>query len=94
MKQGHPTIRCDIDRVPENQRSWLEKPSNGDMDQVKELLGLIKGVKMNGRLVAVSFIVHRVQPCKERAHLGFDFKGDDDGTQERPKRLTRNIVLE
>ena len=30
------------------------------MDQVKELLGLIKGVKMNGALVAASFIVCHV----------------------------------
>ena len=50
------------------------------MDQVKELLGLIKGMKMNGGLVAASFIVRHVQPYKERAHMGFDFKGDTDGT--------------
>jgi len=30
------------------------------MEQVWELLGLINGVKMNDRLVAVSFIVHHV----------------------------------
>ena len=47
------------------------------MEQVRELLGLIKGVKTNGGLVAVSFIVRRVQPCKERAHAAFDFKGGD-----------------
>ena len=51
------------------------------MEQVRELLSLIKGVKMNNRLVAVSFIVRRVQPCKERAYAGFDFKGDTDGTR-------------
>ena len=50
------------------------------MDQVKELLGLINGMKMNDGLVASSFIVCRVQPCKERAHTGFDFNGDTDDT--------------
>ena len=55
------------------------------MEQVRELLDLIKGVEINGELVVTSFIVRRVQPCKERAHLGFDFKGDDDGTRERPE---------
>jgi len=50
------------------------------MEQVRELLGLIKGVKMNGALVVASFIVRHVQPCTERAHVGFDFKGDTDGT--------------
>ena len=64
------------------------------MEQVRELLDLIKGVETSGELVAASFIVHRVQPCKERAHPGFDFKGDDDRTWERTERLTRKDVLE
>ena len=80
MKQSHPTIRCDIDQIPENQRSWSEKPSSADMDQVKELLKLMRGMKVNGVVVAVSFIVRRIQPSKERAHPGFDFNGDTDDT--------------
>ena len=47
---------------------------------MRELLSLIKGMKMNDALVVASFIVRRVQPYKERAHVGFDFKGDTDGT--------------
>ena len=94
MKQSHPAIRCDVDHVLENQRSWSERPSSVDMEQVRELLGLIKGMKMNGGLVAVSFIVRHVQPYKERAHVGFDFKGDTDGTQEWSERLTKDDVLE
>ena len=80
MKQSHPAIRCDVDHVLQNQRSWPKKPSSADMEQVREILGLIKGVKMDVGLVAASFIVRRIQPCKERAHAGFDFKGDTDGT--------------
>ena len=41
---------------------------------------MIKGMELRGELVAASFIVRRVKPYKERAHLGFDYKGDDDGT--------------
>ena len=63
------------------------------MDQVRELLSLIKGVKMNDGLVAASFIVRCVQPCKERAHTGFDFKGDTDNTWERMERLSRDDVI-
>ena len=80
MKQSHPAVRCDADHIPESQRSWSEMLSSDDMEQVKELLSLIKGVRTNGVLVAVSFIVCRVQPCKERAHLGFEFIGETDGT--------------
>ena len=88
MKQSHPAIRCDIHHIPESQKSWLEKSTSADMEQVRELLNLIKGVKMNGGLVAASFKVRRIQPCKERDHVGFDFKGHTDGTRERTKRLT------
>ena len=47
-----------------------------------ELLELSKGLELRGELVAASFIVRRIQPCKERAHPAFDFKGDNDGTRE------------
>ena len=60
---------------------------------MKELLGLIKSVKMNDELVAASFIVCRILPCKERAHAGFDFKGDTDGTWEKMERLSRDDVI-
>ena len=63
------------------------------MEQVKELLDMIQGMKMNGVVVAVSFIVRHIQPYKERAHPGFDFKGDTDGTRERTERLTKEVVL-
>ena len=54
MKQSHPAVRYDVDHIPESQKSWSEKPNSADMEQVRELLGLIKGVKTNGGLVAVS----------------------------------------
>ena len=64
------------------------------MEQVRELLGIIKGVKTNGGLVAASFIVRRVQPYKERAHVAFDFKGETNGTWERTEMLSRDVVQE
>ena len=50
------------------------------MEQVKELLELMRGMKVSGVVAAVNFILRRIQPCKERAHPGFDYKGDTDGT--------------
>ena len=64
------------------------------MEQVRELLALIKGMRTNGGLVAMSFIVRRVQPYKERVHPAFEFKEETDGTQERPKMMSRNVVEE
>ena len=60
MKQSRPTIRCDVDQIPENQRSWSEKPTNANMELVKELLEIIRGMKMNGVVLAVNFIMRRV----------------------------------
>ena len=94
MKQSHPVIRCDVDHIPESQKSWSEMPSNADMEQVRELLGLIKGMKTNGGLVAASFIVRRIQPYKERAHPAFEFKGETDRTRERSEMLSRDVVQE
>ena len=94
MKQSHPAVCCDADHIPESQRSWLETPNSADMEQVRDLLALIKGVRTNGGLVAASFIVRRVQPYKDRAHPAFEFKGETDGTRERPEMLSRNVCEE
>jgi len=64
------------------------------MEQVKELLDLIKGLELRGELVAARFIVRRVQPCKQRAHPGFDFRGDDDGTRESMEWLMKKEVID
>ena len=67
-------------------------PSSADMEQVRELLGVIKGVKTNGVLVAASFTIPHIQPCKERAHPAFEFKGETNGTRERSEMLSRDVV--
>ena len=65
MKQSHPAIHCDVHHISENQKSWSEKPNSANMEQVCELLDLIKGVEIRDELVVASFIVRRIQPCKE-----------------------------
>ena len=60
MKQSHPAIRCDIHHIPENQKSWSEKLNSANMEQVRELLDLIKGKEISGELVAASFRVRRI----------------------------------
>ena len=46
MKQSHPAIHCDVHHISKNQKSWLEKPNSADMEQVRELLDLIKVVEL------------------------------------------------
>ena len=94
IKQSHSIIQCDVHHIPESHNSWSERPNSTDMEQVMELLNLIKGLELRGELVAASFIVHRIQPCKERTHPGFDYRGDDDGTRESTERLTKKEVTD
>ena len=60
MKKSDPAIRCDVDQILENQRSWSKKLTSADMEQVKELLELIRVMKMSGVVVAVNFIPRRI----------------------------------
>ena len=60
MKQTDSAVRCDVDQILENQRSWLEKPTSTDMEQVKELLELMRGMKMSRVVVAVNFILRHI----------------------------------
>ena len=53
-------IRCDVHNILVNHSNWSERPNNADMEQVMELLDLIKGVELRGELVAASFIVQRI----------------------------------
>ena len=94
IKQSHPIIRCDVHHIPESHNSWSERPNSTDMEQVVELLNLMKDLELRGELVAASFIVRRIHPCKERAHVGFDFRGDNDGTRERTERLMMKEVTD
>jgi hypothetical protein len=45
------------------------------MEQVRELLTLLNHKKLYGVVVATNFIFWRIQPCKERAHPGYEFRG-------------------
>jgi hypothetical protein len=44
-------------------------------EQVREILQLIDQRRFYGIIVASKFVFHRVQPCKERAHPGFEVGG-------------------
>ena len=60
IKQSHPMIRCDVHHILVNHINWSERPNNAEMEQVMELLDLIKGIELRGELVVASFIVRRL----------------------------------
>lgn len=64
------------------------------MEQVRELLlRLINPRRRDGVVVATNFTFCRIQPYKERAHPGYEFQGDTDGSREVPVEIDRNEVM-
>lgn len=48
--------------------------------------------RLDGVIVATNLTFQWVQPCKERAHPSYEFRGDTDGTREVPKEIDRDEV--
>jgi hypothetical protein len=93
MQQEHePFVACDVTQIPEQQESWLARPSSTEMVQVEELLRMFDRSWLDGPTVALNFIYRRVQPCKERVHPLYEYSGSSDPTRESARNLTREEV--
>ena len=82
-----PYVACDIDQVPMSNSRWSERYSSNGMEQVRGLLTLIDRRRLDGVIMATNFTFQWIQPCKVRAHSGFEFRGDTDGTHEVPEEI-------
>ena len=81
------TLRCQSS--PEQQDSWSEVLRAADMEQVRELLGLINKRSIDGPYVAANYMHRRVQPCKDRVHPMFEYTGRADPTREVGEELPK-----
>ena len=54
---------------------------------------LINRRRVDGVIVVMNFTFWRCQPSKERAHPGYEFWGDTDGTHEVPKPIDQDEVM-
>lgn len=59
------------------------------MVQVGELLALMDFNKIDGIVVASQFVVHRIQPLKERVNFMFEYQGRGDPSRESRESLER-----
>jgi len=50
---------------------------------------ILKKIKLDGVGVVVNFVCRRILPCKERFIPTYEYAGDDDITQEAPKKLEK-----
>ena len=83
-------MACDVDQIPVSNAMWSERPNANGMEQVTELLALIDQRRLDGVIVATNFTFQRVQPSKERAHPGYEFRKETDGTREVPEEINRD----
>ena len=44
---------------------------------------------LGGVGVAINFVVHRIQPSKERFHPVYEYTGDEDTTREALKKINK-----
>ena len=86
-------MACDIDQIPVSNAKWSERPGVNGMEQVMELLALIDQRRVDGVIVATNFTFQRCQPSNERAHPGYEFRGDTDGTRKVPEPIDRDKVM-
>jgi hypothetical protein len=63
------------------------------MMQVNELMELIDRRRLDGVVVASNFLFRRVQPCNDRIHPAYEWRGDQDPTREVPEKIDRDKVL-
>jgi hypothetical protein len=86
MPQVEPYVACDVDQNPVSNSKWSERPNADEMEQVMELLALIDRRRLDGVIVAANFTFR----SKERAHLGYEFRGQIDGTREVPEEIDQD----
>ena len=62
------------------------------MTQINELLQILGQMRNNldGVGVAINFVVHRIQPCKERFHPAYEYAGDEDTAREAPEKINKD----
>jgi hypothetical protein len=81
----------DIDSKPKTNPNWSVRPSDDEMVQVEELLDLLARVNINGVECTQNFIGRRIQPCKERSHLAYEYR-QEDFVREAPEMIDNDEI--
>lgn len=85
-------VPCDVTQIPVYNTRWSDRPSLAEMTQVNELIAMVDFSKMNGVLVASTFVIHRIQPLRERVNFMFEYQGKEDPSEERKESLEKSEV--
>jgi hypothetical protein len=75
---------------------WRSIPNEDEMVQVNELLEMIKVLKeqgLTGAAVMISFSRRLIQPIKDRCHPAFEWEGREDPTREQIRAVSNDEVI-
>lgn len=81
---------------PKVQENWNSRPSAEEAKDVPALLKRVQFLKEKGLTgvgIAFSFMKRRVQPLRERVHLGFQYEGITDPSRMAPEDISDETVL-
>ena len=87
-KNWEPSISAEIDQLAVPNANWTARPSSEEMNQVEELLSILKQTNVDGVGITLNFISRWLQSCKERVHPAYEYR-DDDFAREAPEQLER-----
>jgi hypothetical protein len=87
QQQEESLVACDVSQIPEQQESWLARPTSAEMVQVQELLRLFDNTRIDGPIIATNFIFRRVQSGKDRVHPMYEYSESSDVTRESSEEL-------
>ena len=76
--------------------SWTSLPNAVEMKQVLDFVNLLKERKSEGVTevgVVLSFTNRRVQPIKDRVHLGSEYSGTEGPTRESSETWTEKEII-
>jgi hypothetical protein len=91
-------VQCDVDSRPVPDKHWDQDPDEQAMSQVRELLALIRDLRLRGLTgvaVMINYANRRLQSLKERAHFTYEYAGSDfDRTREVPEPAPAEDLLD
>jgi hypothetical protein len=97
IKNHAPHLPTKSNRPPVIRVEWNLEPSGSEMDQVRELLGVIEAQKkegVTGASVMFAFCKRRVQPIQQRHRLGFEYTGPADPSRMCAEDLPDEVALQ
>jgi hypothetical protein len=92
-----PSLPPFVDRLPEYDATWVEKPTDSELPIVSALssrVSELKGLGLTRVGVAANWLARRVTPLKKQVHPRWEYSGVQDPMQELKDNIEANKLVE